>query len=100
MKIQGFTVSVDYADLLASSVERWAGGLDDWIVITTPEDEDTQALCQVRGIKMHLTRAFYQDGAMFNKGKAMVEAYELFPPSDWVLLIDADVFPHRSGGCS
>jgi hypothetical protein len=93
VKIHGFTVSVDYADLLAPSVDRWLHGLDGWVVITTPDDQATQRLCARQGITLHRTRAFYDDGTRFNKAKAMAEAYDRFPPSDWVLLIDADVIP-------
>ena len=93
MKLCGLTVSVGYADLLEPSVRRWATALDRWIVVTTPDDHATLELCARHGVATYLTRAFFDDQAVFNKANAMSEAYVATPWTEFWLFIDADVIP-------
>lgn len=93
MKIYGLTVCVGFADLLAPSMFRWATGLDRWTVVTSPTDQPTLDLCAAAGVDTFQTEAFYLDRAVFNKGRAMSEAYLAREWPDWVLFIDADVIP-------
>lgn len=95
MRISGLTVSVNYADLLEKSIDLW-NVCDKLLVVTTPEDAATRALCASRDVLMHQTDAFYRDGAVFNKGAAISEAVEIFDYlDDWCLLFDADMIPPR-----
>lgn len=93
MRIRGLTVCVDYADLFAVGAPQWAAGLDSWIIVTTPEDEATRSVCRRLGLTVIETTAFYRDGAVFNKGLAMSEAYALSHWQDWWLFLDADLVP-------
>jgi hypothetical protein len=94
MTIHGLTVCVDYADMLGVGVDRWLDGLDSLIVVTRPGDRDTAALVSVRQkARLYATTAFYEDGAAFNKGRAIEEGRKLVPWTDWVLFFDADVVP-------
>lgn len=91
--IDALTVCVDYAEFLALGIKRWREGLRSLTVVTAPHDEATQELAHAEGAQLHVTEAFYQDGAAFNKGRALEEARERLPRGGWVLLFDADIVP-------
>lgn len=95
MKINGLTVSVNYADLFEKSLSRWTRGLDHLLVVTSPADAATQGLCDNWGIPYYPTDAFYRNGAAFNKGLAISEAVEAchWIEDAWQLLFDADIVP-------
>lgn len=93
MKLHGLTVCVDFADLFAYSIERWAKGLDSLTVVTTPSDTATIDLCNQHGADIWTTDAFYRDGAAFDKGRAMEEARQSMPWRDWCLFFDCDIYP-------
>ena len=95
MHIVGITVCVNYADLLERSIERWVAGLNKLIVVTTPTDKATIALCEKHNVETFKTTAFYLDGAKFNKGRAIMDAYRYLnlPRTRWLLLFDADIVP-------
>lgn len=94
MKISALTVSVNYADLLEKSLERWLGGCERLLVVTAAADEATQQLCRKWKVETYITEAFYRDGAAFNKGLAISEAVERCHwLEDWQLLFDADIIP-------
>ena len=92
--VHGLTVCVDYAEFLAVSLDRWVATLETLTVVTSYTDTDTVALVANRpSVTLHQTDLFYQDGAVFNKGRAMEAARELMPWSDWILFFDADIVP-------
>jgi len=93
VKVAAIVVSVDYAAELARSIDRWVAGLEQLVVVTAPRDEATIALAERSGARLHQTDVFWADGAYFAKGAAIAEAWPLFPPDGWRLLIDADVIP-------
>lgn len=96
MKIFGITVCVNYADLLAKSLDRWQVGLERLIVVTSPADTATQTLCTHHNVETHLTNVFYANGAKFNKGAGLSEAIMATgwrEGADWLLVIDADMVP-------
>jgi hypothetical protein len=93
VRIHGTIVSVDYADMLRQSIGRWAAGLASLTVITAARDEETIALTLHVGVTLHITDAFWLDGAYMNKGRALQEARRHLPQEDWHLFLDADVIP-------
>jgi hypothetical protein len=93
VRISAITVSVDYAPELARSIDRWVAGLEQLVVVTAPRDEETIALARRAGAELHVTGAFWEDGAAFNKARSMQEARALLPAEGWHLFIDADVVP-------
>lgn len=99
MKIHGLTVSVGYAAELAQSLDLWLPGLESLTVVTSPADAATHALCLGRDkVTVYATNAFYRDGALFNKGRAMSEAVDRLHlcEADWFLAFDADVEPAKN----
>lgn len=96
MEIHGLTVCVNYSDFLSISIERWKEGLTSLTVVTDSEDEATHQLAERAGVNLFITNAFYEDGAKFNKGKALEQARKFLPWEDWFLFFDADIVPmHR-----
>lgn len=96
MRIHAITTCVDYAPLLSRSINRWASKLQLLTVVTAPRDQLTAQLVErTPNCRLFQTTAFYDNGAYFNKGKAMQQARELLPigEQDWHLFIDADVVP-------
>lgn len=93
MKIHGLTVCVNYSDLLRKGIEHWKRGLDSLMVVTTEEDEQTRRLCDSWDITAYTTNVFYDDGAHFNKGRAISQTFEAVEWPDWCLFFDADIIP-------
>ena len=94
MKISAYTACVNYDRELARGIDPWRAGLDEWTVVTHPDDLATHALCAQHGVRTFATDAFYRDPrARFDKFLSLSEAIAAHPPGDWILLIDADVSP-------
>jgi len=96
MNIIGVTVSVNYSELLAKSIDRWKAGCTSLIVVTSPDDVETGNLCRAHDVVCFPTDAFTRNGEYFNKGAAIAEAYEklgLASCDAWILFFDADVCP-------
>lgn len=93
--LTGVVVCVDYADLLRHSIARWREGMDRLIVVTTDEDSATRRLADLHGCELHCTNIFYANGAHFNKGAALAEAFlhKSVLGNHWIATFDADTVP-------
>lgn len=97
--IKGIVVCIDYSDLLSITLPRNISHLSECLVITSPDDHDTQQLVKsmsesMANVDCLITNAFYRYGAHFNKGLALEEGFNLLRRDGWILIWDADiVFP-------
>lgn len=91
--LAAMVVCVDYSDHLSRGLERWRDGTNSLLVVTAPRDAATQALCKAFNVPVFLTDVFWANGAKFNKGAAMAEAYRTLEKKDWMLFFDADIEP-------
>lgn len=91
--LSAIVICVDYADQLAKGLAKWRDGVDRLLVVSAPRDEATRELCKAEGVQVCLTDVFWEGGAKFNKGAAMVAAYRKLQPKDWALFFDADIEP-------
>lgn len=91
--IDGLVVCENYSDYFSQCVEVWKRGLRRIVVVTSRRDEKTQKLALENGLKCHLTEVFWDNGAKFNKGAAIAEAFSYYDWNDWVLFFDADILP-------
>jgi len=91
--LEALTVCVGYDDFLAIGLDRWRHNVDRLIVVTTPQDDQTLALCDHNDVTAHTTNAFYGGDAAFNKGLAIEEARTRWGQNDWLLFFDADIIP-------
>ena len=87
--MKAITVCVDYDDYLAISLPHNKKLFEEICVITTDKDTATQKLAQDLGAEVVISDRFYEDGSVFNKGKAINDA--LNQMSGWVCHWDADV---------
>jgi hypothetical protein len=90
-KIEAVIVCVNYDDYLAITLPRHINLFDNLVVVTSTEDVKTQELCTEMGVKCIVTDSFYDNSAMFNKGKAINQGLQALDLSDWVLFLDADI---------
>jgi hypothetical protein len=65
---------------------------DNYIVVTTPTDIQTQNYCKYAGLTCVITEAFYKYGFKFNKGAAINEALKHLKYNRWVYHIDVDIY--------
>lgn len=93
--IRGITVCVNYDDLLEITLVRNMRHLAECVVVTSPNDEKTKAVCaRVPNVRVFETDAFYRYGAKFNKGLAIEEGFDFLGREGWILIFDADtLFP-------
>lgn len=92
MYLEAVTVCVNYSDFLAYTLPINKTIFNSMVVVTSPEDTDTQRLCNYHNVQCIKTKAFYDDGASFNKAKGINEGLDFLHKRDWVCHIDADVY--------
>ncbi len=92
MSLRGLTVCVNYGDLLSLTLARNMRHLSECWVITTVDDTRThEVACAVPGVKLHVTDAFTRHGAVFNKGLAIEEGFEVMGRTGQLLIWDSDI---------
>jgi hypothetical protein len=92
MKLEVVTVCVNYADFLAHTLPSVCTQVDNMVVVTSPKDKETQALCSFYGVRCIQTNVFYEDGDVFNKGKGICEGLKQLDMDGWVVHMDADIY--------
>lgn len=91
MKIEAVIVCVNYSDFLEQTLPDNIQQLDDIVVVTTPEDKKTQALCAKYSVECVKTTAFTEHGDDFNKGRGINLGLSHLRKKDWLLHLDADI---------
>lgn len=90
-KLDVVIVSVNYNDLLIVSLSHNVKIFENITVVTSPDDLLCQKICQKFGVHCVVTGVMYEDGAVFNKGRAINEGIKSIKDPDFILLIDADI---------
>lgn len=86
------TVCVDFSDLLAVTLPRNAKHFRRVFVVSSHWDAATKAVVSgVKNAELYTTNAFYRSGAIFNKGAAIEEAFDVAGRSGWLCVMDADI---------
>ena len=92
--MNALSVSVGYDDYLALTLPHNLVHFDAMLVVTTSQDQATQALVEkwseTHDVEHYATDAFHKDGAPFNKGLAIEEGFEALGREGWIMLLDAD----------
>jgi hypothetical protein len=93
--IRGITVSIGYGQLLRITLPLNMRHFHEAIVITSPEDRETQDVASsIPGVHLHVTDAATRHRARFNKGLCFEEAWDRFGRDGWWLIHDSDIcFP-------
>lgn len=96
MRLEAVIVCVNYADFLEHTLPENLNHLDNIVIVTTPEDKATIALCNRLGVTVVDTKEFFIDGAKFNKSRAINLGLSHLRYKEWYVQMDADVLlPHR-----
>lgn len=90
-KIDVVIVSVDYNDFLSITLDSMSR-LFNITVVTSTSDIVCQQLCKKFNVNCVITGKMYENGAIFNKGKAINEGLKSIKNPDWILLLDADIY--------
>jgi len=90
-KINVVIVSVDYNDFLSITLDSMSR-LFNITVVTSTSDIVCQQLCKKFNVNCVITGKMYENGAIFNKGKAINEGLKSIKNPDWILLLDADIY--------
>ncbi len=95
--MKGITVCVDYSDLLEVTLPRNQHHFKQIAIVTAPHDEKTKELVRKLSrelpveITLIITDSFYDDGADFNKWKALEEGLDFIGRKGLLCIFDADV---------
>lgn len=96
MKLEAVIVCKDYSDFLEHTLPENMQHFDHVVVVTHYSDKRTIGLCNKYSIDCVQTHAFFEEGAKFNKGRAINVGFAHLKGLGWILHIDADtLLPHR-----
>lgn len=91
-KLEGIIVSVNFSDFLSLSLEESSKYLEHIVVVTSNSDKKTEEICsKYLNVSCIKTDIFWKNGAKFNKGGAIREAFKHLKHKDWILNLDADI---------
>jgi hypothetical protein len=86
-------VCVNYDDFLEVSLAANRKMFKDYIVVTSPDDKNTQSLCERHQVDCRVYDSFYEN-ARFNKSGALnwvQRDLHAKHPDKWVLILDSDI---------
>jgi hypothetical protein len=90
-KIDVIIVSVNYNDFLKITLAENKKIFDNITIVTTIDDIECQKICKDFDVKCVITKRLYENGAKFNKGKAINDGIRSLVNPNWILLLDADM---------
>src|ERR1700757_431096 len=91
MKLEAVVVCVDYDDFLAHTLPANKALFDQIVVVTTPEDENTQRLCEYHHVRCVPTDVFGVGDGEFRKGAGINVGLSHLKMDGWVAHVDADI---------
>lgn len=92
--IKALTVCVNFDDILRLTLPRTLPHVDKLLVITSSKDERTQAYLREQDpdkVLTLVTDVFYENGAVFNKGAAIEQGFDVLGRQGWMLVMDSDI---------
>jgi hypothetical protein len=89
--LEGLAVSVGYGDILETTLQRNLDHFDNFVVVTSYEDAETQAVCARHGVTCVQTDHHHDDGAAFNKGLLINLGLAHLRHRGWIVHLDADI---------
>jgi hypothetical protein len=90
-KLDVIIISVNYNDYLLVSLSHNIKIFENITVVTSSDDLMCQKICDKFGVNCIITDVMYENGAKFNKGKAINKGIESINDPDFILLLDADI---------
>lgn len=89
--LEGVITCVGQADFLAHTLPHNRVIFDKLIIVTAPEDKETQRVCRYWQVECYLTDAFRTRWGEFCKGNAINDAMPKLGLRDWLLHLDCDI---------
>lgn len=93
--MRAIMVCVDYSDLLSITLPYNRHHFEEIVVVTSPQDAKTVGVVfsqyDSSKISVFQTNAFYENGATFNKWKALEQGLDAMGRHGWLCIMDADV---------
>jgi hypothetical protein len=90
MRVEAITVCVGYGDFLAATLPENLPVLDGLVVVTSPDDDETRAVCRKHNVHHVLSEDYKRDGP-FNKARLINRVIDQVGGQDWILHLDADI---------
>ena len=90
-KLDVIIISVNYNDYLIVSLSNNVKIFNNITVVTSTDDLMCQKICEKFGVNCLVTDVMYENGANFNKGKAINKGIESIVDPNFILLLDADI---------
>lgn len=95
--MKAIIVSVDYGPQLSVTLPYNRHHFDEVLVVSAARDSDTARVAAENDARLFLTDAFWDNGADFNKWKALEQGLDRLGRDGWICLIDADIlWPRRA----
>ena len=99
-RIEAVTVSVGYGDFLAETAQTNVHIFDKWLIVTSPDDEETREVCRRFSLPVLLTedgRGHCGNPADFCKGRMIERGLQHLAADGWRVQLDADIaLPSRT----
>lgn len=89
--MRAILVSVDFGDILSITLPFNLHHFEEVLVVSTPDDHETRAVVNRHQCRLFATSAFYDNGADFNKWKALELGLDHFGRTGWMCILDADI---------
>ncbi len=89
--MRAIIICVDYSDYLSLSLPYNRHHFEEVVIVTSPSDEQTVKIAKDNKARVFQTEAFYEDGADFNKYKALEQGLDFMGRTGWLSIMDADV---------
>ena len=90
-KIEAVVTCVGNADFLAATLPWNIRQVDTLLVITAPEDKETQRICDFHCVKYYVTDEFQSRWGHFCKGKGINHGLAQLAKDAWLLHLDCDI---------
>lgn len=84
-------VCVDYSDIASITVPYNRHHFKELMIVTSSKDTKTHKLADENNCRLFVTDSFYDDGADFNKWKALEQGLDALGRYGWLVIHDADV---------
>lgn len=93
MNIKTISISTNYLDLLSYTWSKNKAEINDFNIITSSIDRETQQFCLTNNIQFFATDSFYGENKSFCKASALNDYFHYLDLSnlEWILLLDSDI---------
>lgn len=92
MNLEAVTTCVNYGDILSEVAPINRSLFNRWVIVTTPQDEETRAVCKRFNLEIVLTEDFSRDEkGGFSKARGINRGLNVLSAGSWRMHLDADV---------